>query len=299
MPSPTTICAIVVTYNRRELLREALQALLVQTVPVQRILVIDNASTDGTDAMVAAEFRPERFPHIELVRLATNSGGAGGFHEGMRRGAEAQMEWLWLLDDDTIAKPDALEQLLDVWERFPENRRPELLASQAVWTDGSVHPMNLPYFKHEEAWIEYFAVSCGAMSMRTATFVSLLIRTRCVAEFGLPFADYFIWSDDIEYTGRILREKLGVMVPRSVVVHKTATSYDPARGSAARFYYYVRNGIWSLGRSTAWRRNERIKLWIVYVHGIVRFLRCTSERSAGIRSVLRGFRDGIFTRPRR
>ncbi|HEX8280450.1 MAG TPA: glycosyltransferase family 2 protein [Chthoniobacterales bacterium] len=294
-----SVCAVVVTYNRRELLREALAAVLAQTAPVARILVIDNASTDGTDAMLRAEFGPEKFPQIEHVPLPGNVGGAGGFKEGMRRAAEGAHEWLWLLDDDTIANPDALEQLLEAWRRFPEGpRQPELLTSQAIWSDGGVHPMNVPHFKHEDAAAEYYAVDRGCVSIRTATFVSLLVRRRCIAEFGLPFADYFIWRDDIEYTGRILRDKIGVLVPRSVVLHKTRTKYAPQHGSAERFYYFVRNGVWMHVRSSAFRRNELVKLWVVFLHAIVDFLRGSSERSAGIRSIARGLWDGFFNRPR-
>ncbi len=299
MTEIASVCAIIVTCNRRELLREALQALLAQTVPVTRLLVLDNASTDGTVDMLAEEFPSPKFPQLELVRLTQNVGGAGGFHEGLRRAAEGTEEWFWLLDDDTIAQRETLEELLLAWERFPENRKPELLTSQARWIDGGVHPMNVPHWKHNDAASEYCAAECGCLSIRTATFVSLLMRRRCVTEFGLPFADYFIWRDDIEYTGRVLREKLGVLVPRSVVLHKTLTKYGPAQGSAERFYYFVRNGVWMHTRSSAWGTNERIKLWIVFFHGILDFLRCTSERAAGLRSIARGFRDGIFARPRR
>jgi GT2 family glycosyltransferase len=297
MIEPTSVCAVVVTHNRRELLREALQAVLGQTAPVERVLVIDNASSDGTEAMLTSEFGDEQ--RIEAVRLSANVGGAGGFHEGIRRAAEGKQEWLWLLDDDTIARPDALEELLAAWRRFPDERKPELLASQAWWTDCGVHPMNMPHFRHEEADFEFQAVERGTISIRTATFVSLLMPRRCVAEFGLPFADYFIWRDDIEYTCRILRDRRGVLVARSIVVHKTATKYGPAQGSAARFYYFVRNGVWMHLRSSAWRGNEVVKLWIVFLHEIVKFLRGTNDLPAGLRSIARGFWDGLLKRPQR
>ena len=297
MTETATVCAVLVTHNRRELLREALQGVLAQTARVERVLVIDNASTDGTDVMLAEEFGHDQ--RIEVVRLNENVGGAGGFHEGIRRAAEGAQEWLWLLDDDTIARPDTVEELLAAWQRLPDDRKPELLASQAWWTDCSVHPMNMPHFRHEEADFEFQAVDRGAISIRTATFVSLLMPRRCVAEFGLPFADYFIWRDDIEYTGRILRDRRGVLVVRSIVVHKTKTKYGPAQGSAERFYYFVRNGVWMHVRSGAWRRGEVVKLWGVFFHEIVNFLRATDELSAGLRSIARGFWDGFTKRPQR
>src|SRR4051812_35207484 len=73
-----TTCAVVVTYNRKALLTECLQALGAQTRAPDEILVVDNASTDGTAAMVR-----EHFPDVRLEALDTNRGGAGGFHHGL------------------------------------------------------------------------------------------------------------------------------------------------------------------------------------------------------------------------
>src|SRR3954447_15177950 len=108
-PAPAErVCAVVVTYNRVELLRECLTALEAQTRPLDRILVIDNKSTDGTAEMVRSEH-----PGVELVELPENRGGAGGFYEGTRRAYDDGYDWLWLMDDDTIPNATALEKLLD------------------------------------------------------------------------------------------------------------------------------------------------------------------------------------------
>lgn len=101
------VCAVIVTYNRKELLRECLQAVLSQTRPPDHVLVVDNASTDGTPEMLR-----EEFPQVEVLRLPENQGGAGGFHEGMKRAYEQGFDWLWLMDDDTLPSPRALEVLL-------------------------------------------------------------------------------------------------------------------------------------------------------------------------------------------
>ncbi|MDQ6623533.1 MAG: glycosyltransferase [Verrucomicrobiota bacterium] len=449
--SSASVCAVVVTYNRRELLRECVAALLAQTQQVEKILIVNNASTDGTVEMLAAEFPTSRHPQMEVLTLPVNIGGAGGFRAGMlaatagtersvagrhftvaqhdsrpaefKSGAEhfdpnsarlesdiaqsksgdassqsdvaqlnpnaalseadvaqstsdvaqsksdaarsnsdvvqsesdearwesdvaqfqsdvaplesdvAQLKsnaapfhsnvaapdrkpqdpdrvhepgptlafapgWLWLMDDDTIPSSDALEKLLTAWGAFPESRKPELFASKSVWADGSIHPMNVPQTRPGDAAGAYLAAEHATISLRTATFVSVLIRASCVQTFGVPMADYFIWGEDVEYTGRILRETYGVLVPASVVVHKTATSYGPVEGSAARFYYFVRNGIWMMLWSPAWTRNERIKLAVGFVRVIGAFLGHTSERAAGVKSIARGLRDSFTKRPR-
>src|ERR1035441_9411687 len=106
---PESIAAVVVTYNRKALLGECLDALLKQTHPLDAIYVIDNASTDGTK-----EFLNERGylreSKIRYVPLPDNTGGAGGFYEGLRHAFEAGFDWFWLMDDDVEPYLDGLEQ---------------------------------------------------------------------------------------------------------------------------------------------------------------------------------------------
>jgi GT2 family glycosyltransferase len=113
------VCAVIVTHNRKELLRECIAAVQAQTERLARILVLDNASTDGTDAMLRDEFAGADADSIEIVRLPENIGGAGGFREGLKRAADGGYDWIWLMDDDTIAAPTALERLLAAHAQFP------------------------------------------------------------------------------------------------------------------------------------------------------------------------------------
>src|SRR5436305_13406805 len=180
------VCAVVVTHNRKALLRQSLAALGSQTVPPDRILVIDNASADGTSGMVSGAF-----PHAELVRLERNVGGAGGFHEGMRRAHETGADWIWLMDDDTIAAEDALEALLAAAE--PNGLpRPLLLASKAVWTDGRLHPMNAPGTDRRSFDRLVRAAARKLVPLRSATFVSLLVSRDAIDRHGLPRAQHSI-----------------------------------------------------------------------------------------------------------
>ncbi|NEA24671.1 glycosyltransferase, partial [Actinomadura bangladeshensis] len=75
-----SVTAVVVTFDRRELLAEALAALAAQQRAPDRIIVVDNASGDGTAAMVR-----DRFPGVDLLELPRNIGGAGGFSAGTAR----------------------------------------------------------------------------------------------------------------------------------------------------------------------------------------------------------------------
>src|SRR4051812_18012026 len=95
------VCAVVVTFNRKKLLVECLRGLLAQTRPLDHLIVINNASTDGTADMLAAEF-----PELDVVHLPSNVGGAGGFHAGMKWARENGFDWTWVMDDDVAPFPE-------------------------------------------------------------------------------------------------------------------------------------------------------------------------------------------------
>ena len=283
-----SVCAVVVTYNRRDLLEECLAALAAQTVAPDEVLVIDNASTDGTQQLVRERYADQ----VQLVELPTNEGGAGGFHEGLARGHAAGHEWIWLMDDDTLPTPTALQELLEAPERAGMGELPALLSSKVVWTDGALHPMNMPGFEREDVPFVVASAQQHLLPLRTATFVSLLLHRGVVDRHGLPLKRYFLWSDDIEYTARILRDEPGYLVPASVTVHKTKTAYTAISSSGDRFYFHARNTLYML-RSPGWRLREKPGIVFGYVLSIVEYLQVNGFAAQPVKTVLRGIRDGL------
>ena len=281
-----SVTAVVVTYNRKDLLREALAALFEQERPLDRILVVDNASTDGTADMIRAEYAEK----VDLLAMPDNQGGAGGFHEGMKQAYEDGADWVWLMDDDTLPRPDALAALLEAPARA--DREPLLLYSKAVWTDGSLHPMNYPGFERHRAELMVKAAERGLMPLRTATFVSLLVSRKAIDRYGLPLKRFFIWSDDIEYTARVMLEDAGYFVPESVVVHKTKTPYTAISTSGERFYFHIRNTLYML-RGTAWTKFEKPSLVFILFTSSLAYLRYNRFNPKNVAIILRGVRDGL------
>jgi rhamnopyranosyl-N-acetylglucosaminyl-diphospho-decaprenol beta-1,3/1,4-galactofuranosyltransferase len=277
------VVAIVVTYNRAALLEVCLMALLAQTAPL-RILVIDNASTDETPALL------ETFAAaIETVRLPTNSGGAGGFHEGLRLAELSGADLVWLMDDDTIARPDTLERLLAARAGLKEAA---FYCSRVLWTDGRPHPMNLPALddRHDRALA---AATAGCVAVRSCSFVSVLFETSSVRRHGLPIADYFIWGDDVEYTLRMTVAGLGVLVPESVVEHRTA--YFSLENPGARYYFAARNNLWTI-RFSPGARGRQGKMLYRYLFLLAYQLKNAKDLTLP-RAAIRGIRDGLLRRP--
>lgn len=286
------VIAIVVTYNRKALLAECLAALGAQTHAPDRVIVVDNASTDGTAELVRGEH-----PEVELLALSENQGGAGGFHEGLKAAHAAGGEWMWLMDDDTIPTPDALEQLLRAPDALDGLPAPALLASKVVWTDGSLHPMNHPGFRRDDT--ELFVASCeqGVLPMRAATFVSLLVHRSAIDDHGLPLKHFFLWSDDLEYTARVTRHRSGYVVPRSVVVHKTKNAYTAVTDTGGRFYYHVRNTLYML-RGRSWAHDEKLSLTWFLLCTTTAYLRNNHFSRHSLATVARGLRDGAKPAPK-
>jgi rhamnopyranosyl-N-acetylglucosaminyl-diphospho-decaprenol beta-1,3/1,4-galactofuranosyltransferase len=284
--------AVVVAYNRRDLLIEVLDALAGQTTPVAAIVVVDNASTDDTAAVVR-----ERYPHVDLVSVARNTGGAGGFAIGAARAVVRQAaDLVWLMDDDTVPTDTALEALL---ASVGDDSTVTIAGSRVVWTDGQDHPMNTPRPKPFVSAAERSAAEArGAMPVRSTSFVSMLVRADAVREHGLPIADYFIWNDDFEYSMRLLRRSRGFFVPGSVVVHKTvklgATDVDPG----ARFYYEVRNKVWLIRLARGLSPAEKVLYTGSSLLRWARTFRASADRPLLLTGLRSGIRDGFRGRPR-
>ena len=165
---------------------------------------------------------------------------------------------IWLMDDDTVPEPGALAALLDARDRHPGGP-PALIASRVVWTDGRPHPMNTPRVKpFARAAERRAAAAAGGLPIRSASFVSVLVDAGLAARRGLPQADYFLWNDDFEFTTRLLRGQAGLLCPASVVVHKTAAFGSTDADPGPRFFYEVRNKIWTLRSGAALAPAERV-----------------------------------------
>ena len=205
--------AVVVTYNRKDILKKCIDSLLGQKNASCDIVLINNASTDGTEEMILNDYT---MPEVKYFNTGANLGGAGGFEYGVGKAAELGYEYIWIMDDDTWPHDEALYQLLEADKELNGNWG--FLSSVAYWTDGSVCKANRPkktlftFAKDKELKKKLVKIKMGS-------FVSLLVRGETVKEVGLPIGEYFIWTDDYEFCGRISRKRPGYWVTASEVTH--------------------------------------------------------------------------------
>ncbi|MGG6544285.1 UNVERIFIED_CONTAM: glycosyltransferase family 2 protein [Prevotella sp. 15_C9] len=192
------ITAVVVTYNRLELLKKGIDSLRGQQ-RLTNILVINNGSTDGTDKWLAEQ------TDLDVINQE-NVGGSGGFYTGIKTAYERGADWIWCMDDDVFPREDCLEKLLrqvEADEAAGGNRRLGILSPRRLM-EGVV-------FTHEFRKFD-FSNPIGSMHGKKLTgtetevteivgcdFEGPFIRREVVEAIGLPYKDLFIFCDDTDY----------------------------------------------------------------------------------------------------
>lgn len=249
------VAAIVVTYNRSGHLRNAMTAVLGE--PFSHVIVVDNASTDGTPA-VLAEFSGDS--RVVVDRLATNTGGAGGFKRGCELAVALDVDWILLQDDDAAPERGFLNEFFAFLDRSADSDIGGVGA--AVRSPGGVIvEMNRPSISPFRSVRDIAgALVHGRMALHVEdavydeeqhdvdclSFVGYLVRRDLVVgELGLPRADFFIYADDQSYTYRV--RSLGyrnVFVPSLRYVHDCSTYAATGVVSPMwKVYYLYRNSL--------------------------------------------------------
>ena len=295
-----TISAVILTYNRKALLVECLDAIMRQSRPVDHMIVVDNGGTDGTAEYVAEQWGDR----VEVYRLPQNVGSAGGFNTSMRIGYERGDDAIWLMDDDVIPAPDALERLLEADRTLTGRKIDAPFVISTAWTpEGLLTNVPAPDCSPNSIAYPQWPMLLGEamVPVRRATFVSILLKREVLREHGLPMADMFMWVEDTEFTERITRAVPGFLVGTSNVVHIRSTpgtldirtERDPVR--VRNHYYYHRNHMYSTrGRVGGW---GAARLFRAQVRSALKLLLEGERRKAWI--VLSGTWAGLSFKPRR
>ena len=253
MTQDESVAVALVTYNRKELLIECLEGLLKQTKKPDAVYIIDNASTDNTSELLFEHhFIEAQLPKtitetwttsktiegilFKYVRMIDNTGGAGGFHEGMRRAHEDGYDWIWLMDDDVEPKPEALEKLSE-YKHISKCIHPsrESIDGKEVLWEGYIDAMtglrvnldNISFHNDKE-------FAC----VNIACFEGMLIHKSIVDKIGYPDKRFFIIYDDTVY-GLLANQFTNVIIIKSaLMIKKIIKTNDFSEFSS---YFFIRN----------------------------------------------------------
>lgn len=295
------IAAVVVTYNRKDLLLECLSCLQNQNYSDASqacetsldILVIDNASTDGTSKVLKPLANTKQ---ILYFNTGSNLGGAGGFNYGMRKAVELGYDYVWVMDDDCMPHEDTLLGFLNADTELDGEYG--YLSSVCRWIDGSICTMNTqrhPLTKN----ITDFSPDIQLVTL--ASFVSLFVPARIIKELGLPIKDFFIWSDDWEFTRRISRKFPCYLVGKSVVTHKSKSNGVgnialDSEEKISRYKLAYRNDV-------VFYRREGVKGYgYILVRGLYHTLlvltKAKSKKGERLKTIIQGNLEGLKFHPK-
>jgi GT2 family glycosyltransferase len=295
---PATATIAIVTYNRSGLLARLLESIERMDPKPGHIVIVDNASVDDTGEVV--ESYRERLVPSALVyrRLDTNTGGSGGFSEGMRIAYELGSTWIWLMDDDVEVIPDGLAKMGKWAPRFKsiQGRRYDYDGSEFYWQYRIAERMGIPIPFAPAGFDE-----SGYKPMNSGCFEGMFIHRDIVREIGLPDPRFFIYWDDQLY-GWLASRKTQSVIVNEFVLRRTREIKQWDMGirhlnasSNAYRYYIMRN------RAIIKRYYRALGVYNPVLFGLGTFMTFCKElirlvfverTIRGTSNLFRGLRDG-------
>lgn len=236
------ITCVLVTYNRLEKLKTALQTYSNQTRKPDRMVVIDNNSTDGTsDYLDLWKSQDDEISKI-VVHLPQNTGGSGGFYTGLKKALEFDSDWIYVSDDDAYLKEDVFEKISSYAAKADD--KVGAICATVEENDGLGYFHRRVYkegiFTLKEINLSDSDYKKQSVELSTYSFVGTAIRTDALWNIGLPNKDFFLWYDDTEHGIRMAKRYKIVLYPDIVVHHDVDSTNTSVNWKK---YYGYRNNL--------------------------------------------------------
>ncbi|MCX7641899.1 MAG: glycosyltransferase [Elusimicrobiales bacterium] len=303
-----TICAVVVTFNRRQLLIECLDALKNQTYPLDAIYIVDNASNDKTPELLLESAYIKELPppnlsepwekdfeiknningnpiKVHYVRMHENTGSSGGFHEGIKRGYERGYDWFWLMDDDVEAFTYGLANLLKYINisKFIQSSRQ--LPNGNIFYWGDIVTSDGKYISvgdkiSEKDYIE----------INTGCFEGMFIHRDIITKIGYPKKELFMVGDDTFY-GWMASKYMRIICIKECCLKK---KIEPKKIKAPLTeYLFFRNNYFLLKCFTNDSTIAKIRFFLKVIKKVLS--RIIVYKSGALAfAVLKGYIDGVM-----
>ena len=237
------IGVVLVTFNRLNMLKQTLAKFEEQTCKPKYLIVVNNASNDGTKEYLDKWKELDSGFEKIVVNMETNLGGAGGFAEGLSRSLEKPADWIWVSDDDAFPDREALNEVAkflddnrDQWKKISaicgeviNNDVIDCLHRRSMYSDGlkikTIDSKESDYKK------DSFEINCFS-------YVGTIINKEKMLDVGVTRKDYFIWFDDTEHSLRLSRVGKIICVPKIKIYHNVVSKDE---GFTWKNYYGMRN----------------------------------------------------------
>ena len=277
-----TVIAVMVAWNGKPYLKEAIDSILNALRPEDDFLIVDNGSTDGS-----FEFITQEYPNIAVLQTLNNLGGAGGFNVGSIMALKSpRCKYIWLLDNDIKVEPNALQPLIDA---FSHNNNVAATGSQICIYDnpntvqeiGALYTSWLGSLKTCHTGENRLGSQHHSYNVDYLAACSLLVKAEIIRQHGL-FGNFFVFYDDVEWGLRI--RKLGynlLAVPNSIIFHH----FSELKPTVAwREYYRKRNRAACLAMHPP-KYGKYLALWIYLVACNFRIFVCNKTNNTTLYDV--------------
>lgn len=227
------VTVVLVTFNRLEKLKIALSCYEKQTYKIEKIIIADNCSTDGTIDFLKKWLDSKTNFDKEVVYLSENTGGAGGFGAGMDHALnlvnsmQLKTDWILVSDDDAFPNDDAIEKMIAYYQKQEVEKQNEIVAlSSAVVNHGQIHESHRSRIEKDFFRIRFVGVdkkyyNTDGFEIDLFSYVGTMIKVSALKNVGTTLRDLFIYGDDNEHSLRLGKIGKLVCVPASVFVHDT------------------------------------------------------------------------------
>ncbi|HWM05692.1 MAG TPA: glycosyltransferase family 2 protein [Actinophytocola sp.] len=280
-----SVAIVVVTYNRADLLERMLEGLTTLDPSPDTVIVVDNASTDRTRAVLEGA-------DVQVIRSEENLGGAGGFHKGVQAAYEQGYDRIWLMDDDVIPATDCLGVLLAMDENCLMAVREDSAGNLAEYA-ATRFDLSRPWaIKPKTASVVGTYATRANMPatvpLENVAFEGFMIRRKVVDAIGLPDETFFIFYDDCDYAIRARRAGFTILAVRDAVLVRQL-DFDQQHDLAGWKGYYMYRNLFAVHRRYGENAAVRAKPWLITL-GVVLLSPLRGGRSeAG--NVMRALRD--------
>jgi len=237
------VLIVIVNWNGKDILQECLESIKKLTYPRERykILVIDNASSDGSQQFVS-----QQYPDCSLFENNTNIGYVKAVNQGIEYGLQAETDYIWIFNNDVVVEENSLKKLVEVGE---ENEKIGVIAPVIYCYDDPEKIDNIGYSIN--FWIgrlkklKYGQDVFKNHNERIADIDSILgcsnlIKTTVFKKVGLLRPLYELYFEETDFNTRVRRKNLRVVVVKEAkVLHKNASTMN--KFIFRRAYLLLRN----------------------------------------------------------
>ncbi len=293
-----SVVAVVLNFNGFEDSRLCVLSLEAVAYPNLSIVIVDNASPDGSGPMLQ-----KTFAHHTVILSDRNGGYAAGNNIGTRYALEHNADYVLILNNDATVTPDILDHLVGYAEGHPEAG----LLNARVYIPGTTEIFSaagrfnrllctgqnkgaISIEKHETEEVKETDYACGVL---------MLVRSKVFRDVGLMDEKYFMYHEDLEFSQRVLTAYKIIYIPNAIAYHTSGGGKGWRNYTELYLYYHTRNRF-LVFENSSWPYKAYVALFTT-VNSVAKSILIlrnigdhTGKTGKQMKALWQGWRDGLM-----